>query len=81
MSRQEQAKGLDMSCTQPKRKRNSTLPTTAKTEAMWSKSAQPSRRLTQQELNAWWPFDRLDPRLMPKLTKLETTSTLEEAPI
>ena len=80
MSRQEQAKGLDMSCTQPKRKRNSTLPTTAKTEAMWSKSAQPSRRLTQAELNAWWPFDRLDPRLMPSKTKTSKNS-FEEAPI
>ena len=27
------------------------------------------QRLTQQQLEAWWPFTRLDPRLFPRATK------------
>ena len=32
---------------------------------------QPKNVLTQDELKAWWPFTRLDPRLMPKQAKPE----------
>jgi hypothetical protein len=32
---------------------------------------QPKNVLTQEELKAWWPFTRLDPKLMPKQSKLE----------
>lgn len=34
-------------------------------------SSQPKNVLNQDELRAWWPFTRLDPRLMPKQTKPE----------
>jgi hypothetical protein len=32
---------------------------------------QPKNVLTQEELKAWWPFTRLDPRLMPKQPEYE----------
>jgi hypothetical protein len=50
-------------------RRQSGLEPTGKTIATWSKSEQPSRRLSQAELNAWWPFTRLDPKLFPKPIK------------
>ena len=33
--------------------------------------SQPKNVLTQEELKAWWPFTRLDPRLMPKQPEYE----------
>jgi hypothetical protein len=46
------------------------------------KSSQPhsqndKRVLSQEELRAWWPFDRLDPKRFPKTKKEE----YEDAPI
>jgi hypothetical protein len=35
------------------------------------------RVLSQEELRAWWPFDRLDPKRFPKTKKEE----YEDAPI
>lgn len=35
------------------------------------------QRLTQKELEAWWPFSRLDPKLFPRATK--QTDEYEEA--
>lgn len=36
------------------------------------------RRLTQKELEAWWPFSRLDPKLFPLPAK-KTQDEYEEA--
>lgn len=33
---------------------------------------QPKKRLTEEELKRWWPFDRLDPKLMPKPPKKQS---------
>ena len=71
MSEQTAKTELAMSCSAPKRKPKSGPTTTQQKTALWSKSEQPSRRLSQAELNAWWPFERLDPKLFPK--KLKTT--------
>jgi hypothetical protein len=30
---------------------------------------QPKKRLTEEELKKWWPFDRLDPKFFPKEPK------------
>ena len=35
------------------------------------------RVLTQEELKAWWPFKRLDPKLMPR--KVPTNHDYEDA--
>lgn len=32
---------------------------------------QKKKRLTEEELKRWWPFDRLDPDLMPLPPKKE----------
>lgn len=34
-----------------------------------TKGSKTQRRLTQKELEAWWPFSRLDPKLFPQKTK------------
>lgn len=34
-----------------------------------TKGSKMQRRLTQKELEAWWPFSRLDPKLFPRKTK------------
>ena len=40
------------------------------------------KRLTEEELKRWWPFDRLDPKRFPKPTKKPVYSpTEEEAPL
>ena len=39
-------------------------------------------RLSQQEYQAWWPFDRLDPSLFPKAQKqTDPLDDVEESPI
>lgn len=35
--------------------------------------------LTQEELKAWWPFERLDPKRFPKATKTNELDDVEEA--
>lgn len=40
------------------------------------------KRLTEEELKRWWPFERLDPKLFPKPTKQPTYPTeTEDAPL
>ena len=40
------------------------------------------RGLTQQQLQEWWPFTRLDPSLFPKAPKqTDRLDDVEEAPI
>jgi hypothetical protein len=46
-----------------------TLP--AAESAPMGTGSQPKNVLTQDELKAWWPFTRLDPRLMPKQPEYE----------
>jgi len=42
----------------------------------------PTKPLSQEELKRWWPFDRLDPKLMPKPPKQSTYPTdAEESPL
>lgn len=36
------------------------------------------RPLTQEELKAWWPFERLDPRRFPKQEKATKTNPLDD---
>ena len=44
-----------------------------------------TQRLTQQQLEAWWPFTRLDPSLFPKAPRssqrADPLDDVEEAPI
>jgi hypothetical protein len=40
----------------------------------------PSRRLSQEDLAMWWPFQRLDPKKFPKLIKTPNP-TYEESPM
>lgn len=56
-------------CSKPAKRRERMSSTTKDPIAMSSKHVQLSRRLTQEELIAWWPFDRLDPKRFPKPTK------------
>ena len=35
--------------------------------------------LSQEELKAWWPFERLDPKRFPKATKTNELDDVEEA--
>lgn len=37
-----------------------------------------TRPLTQEELKAWWPFERLDPKRFPKNTAPEPIDYVEE---
>jgi hypothetical protein len=34
--------------------------------------------LSQEELKAWWPFERLDPKRFPKQTKATETDPLAD---
>jgi hypothetical protein len=34
--------------------------------------------LSQEELKAWWPFERLDPKRFPKQTKATEADPLED---
>jgi len=82
MSEQDEMKESGTSCTAPSLWRKRALNGTTQKERSLSKSEQPSRRLTQEELNAWWPFNRLDPKRFPK--NLKTTfshSEEDDAPI
>lgn len=55
-----------------------TLPTLQPGESKTRKRT----RLSQQQFNAWWPFDRLDPSLFPKAQKqTDPLDDVEEAPI
>lgn len=38
-----------------------------------------NRPLTQEELKAWWPFERLDPKRFPKQSKAPQPDPLEDA--
>ena len=41
-----------------------------------------TQRLTQQQLEAWWPFTRLDPSLFPKAQRqTDPLDDVEESPI
>jgi hypothetical protein len=42
---------------------------TIRTTERRAMAEQPKQRLTEEELKRWWPFDRLDPKLMPKPPK------------
>ena len=53
-----------------KQETKKTSPSAAESAPMVT-SSQPKSVLTQDELKAWWPFTRLDPRLMPKQAKPE----------
>ena len=66
-------------CSKPAKRRERMSSTTKDPIAMLSKHVQPLRRLTQEELNAWWPFDRLDPKLFPKNLKTTFSHTEEDA--
>ena len=35
--------------------------------------------LSQEELKAWWPFERLDPKRFPKQSKAPQPDPLEDA--
>lgn len=42
------------------------------------KTPDDNRPLTQEELKAWWPFERLDPKRFPKQEKATETSPLSD---
>lgn len=48
---------------------------------MKSSKKDDERILQLVEKNEWWPFDRVDGRLLVKLHKQQSTTTYEEAPI
>ena len=79
MSELKMMKASATSLSVPKHKLRNGLKSTEKKTASSSKSEQPSRRLTQAELNAWWPFTRLDPKLFPKPIKQNLISEEEDA--
>lgn len=57
-----------------------TTPSAPKRKRSQSHSQDKDKRvLSQEELRAWWPFDRLDPKRFPK-TKHEQEQ-YEEAPL
>jgi hypothetical protein len=41
---------------------------------------EPQKPLSQEQLMAWWPFARLDPKFFPKPTQREQ-SQYQESPI
>jgi hypothetical protein len=46
------------------------------------KSPENDKPLSQEELKAWWPFERLDPKRFPKqneAAKLSPVSDVEDA--
>jgi hypothetical protein len=43
--------------------------------------SQPTKVLSQSELQAWWPFARLDPKWMPRVKKNATIEDCEDAPL
>jgi len=43
--------------------------------------SQPTKVLSQSELQAWWPFARLDPKWMPRVRKNATIEDCEDAPL
>ena len=69
MKKQEEMKAQDMSCIEPKPSHNSASTNTTKVKRLSSKSELRLPRLSQAEMNAHWPFERLDPRRMPKPIK------------
>lgn len=51
------------------------------TSTTLSNDGKKMQRLTQQQLEAWWPFTRLDPRLFPKAPKqTDHLDDVEDAP-
>ena len=44
-----------------------------------SSSKNDLKPLSQEELKAWWPFERLDPKRFPKATKTNELDDVEEA--
>lgn len=74
MSKQKVEKGLATPCS--KRQTSQKFTSFEKDSMPTSlKFASPSRRLTQEELVAWWPFQRLNPKKFPK----PVTPTYEDA--
>ncbi len=55
------------------------------TSATLSSGEKKMQRLTQQQLEAWWPFTRLNPSLFPKAPRssqrADPLDDVEEAPI
>jgi hypothetical protein len=46
------------------------------------KSPEKDKPLSQEELKAWWPFERLDPKRFPKQSKVtepDPLADIEEA--
>jgi hypothetical protein len=55
-----------------------TTPSAPKRRSSQNRNPNEAKRvLSQEELRAWWPFDRLDPKRFPKTKKEE----YEDAPI
>ncbi len=42
------------------------------------KSEDDLKPLTQEELKAWWPFERLDPKRFPKQDKAAKSDDLDD---
>jgi hypothetical protein len=42
------------------------------------KTPDDNRPLTQEELKAWWPFERLDPKRFPKQDPATETSPISD---
>jgi hypothetical protein len=58
---------------------STTTPSSPKSKRLRNQSPNESRRvLSQEELKAWWPFTRLDPRRFPKQPSVYETA--EPAP-
>lgn len=46
---------------------------------MKQKKSEDTAPLSQEELKAWWPFERLDPKRFPKATEPNPLEDVEEA--
>ena len=78
MKKQEEMMEQDTSCIEQEPLHNNTSTSIAKAKRSSSKSGLRLRRLSQAEMNAHWPFTRLDPRLFPKNLKTTSFPTEEE---
>ena len=79
MKKQEEMKVQDTSCTEQEHLHKSASTNTTKAKRSSSKSELRLPRLSQAEMNAHWPFERLDPRRMPKPMKPIKNHEYEDA--
>lgn len=48
------------------------------TQSKRGSSSNDNAPLSQEELKAWWPFERLDPKRFPKQSKATKTDELDD---